>query len=217
MDRGTTKSIVIVESGMAESMAVVGPQLPLLQISIAIGSTNPVKVNSSRDGLIDALGATNTVEVVSMKGFDVVSGVSDQPMGEAETKRGAINRAKAALDAYENEFSIAPTFAIGLEGGCALVDDTLECFAYICICCKSGKQGIAKTATFALPNEIKRLVLSGVELGTADDMVFGGVNNKQKGGTVGTLTSGVISRTEYYRQAVILAAIPLLQFSEYFC
>ena len=189
----------------------------LVEINISIGSTNPVKINSARDGLVEALSATrHSVEVLSIKGFNVPSGVRDQPMGEAETKQGAINRARAAFAAYESEVGTAPSYSIGLEGGCVIIDDILECFAYICIIDVSGKQGTARTATFALPDEIKRLVLEGVELGDADDRVFGGVNNKQKGGTVGTLTSGVINRYDYYRHAVILAAIPLLKFSGYY-
>ena len=50
------------------------------------------------------------------------TGVSDQPFGDAETRLGAMNRAKAAYDAAagctndKNE-NCHPDFAVGLEGG----------------------------------------------------------------------------------------------------
>ena len=49
-----------------------------------------------------------------------------------------------------------------------------------------------------------------MELGNADDKVFSTVNSKQKGGTVGKLTRGVIDRAQYYESAVILAMIPFI-------
>jgi non-canonical (house-cleaning) NTP pyrophosphatase len=52
------------------------------------------------------------------KPFPII-GVSNQPFGDAETREGAINRAKAAYEAaysVENE-SMRPDFAVGLEGG----------------------------------------------------------------------------------------------------
>ena len=51
------------------------------------------------------------------------SGVADQPLGDEETKSGAINRAKNAFHAYMQKNSVAPAFAIGMEGGVALIRD----------------------------------------------------------------------------------------------
>jgi len=68
--------------------------------------------------------------------------------------------------------------------------------------------GCARTSAFALPPAICALVAAGMELGDADDKVFGSSNAKQAGGTVGHLTLGVIDRTLYYEQAVVLAFIP---------
>ena len=48
----------------------------------------------------------------------------------------------------------------------------------------------------------------GIELGHADDQVFGRSNSKQQNGSVGLLTGDVVDRTAYYVQAVILALIP---------
>ena len=86
----------------------------------------------------------------------------------------------------------------------------MDCFAWIVI--YNGNQfGSAKTASFFLPPAITRLVKDeGVELGDADDRVFGSTNNKQSGGTVGHLTNGIINRSDYYTHAVIFAFVPFL-------
>lgn len=49
-----------------------------------------------------------------------------------------------------------------------------------------------------------------MELGHADDKVFGRVDSKSRDGTVGFLTEGRIGRSEYYVHALELALVPLL-------
>jgi non-canonical (house-cleaning) NTP pyrophosphatase len=61
---------------------------------------------------------------------------------------------------------------------------------------------------FYLPDEVAALVRGGMELGHADDVVFGRSNSKQEDGSVGLLTGGVINRETYYAHAVVLALIP---------
>ncbi len=69
-------------------------------------------------------------------------------------------------------------------------------------------QGQARSALFQLPLEVQALVENGLELGDADDKVFGELNSKRKSGAVGLLTDDVITRTDLYEQPVILALIP---------
>jgi non-canonical (house-cleaning) NTP pyrophosphatase len=47
-----------------------------------------------------------------------------------------------------------------------------------------------------------------MELGDADDRVFGCTDSKREGGAVGLLTGGTIDRTGLYQHAVALALIP---------
>lgn len=73
------------------------------------------------------------------------------------------------------------------------------------------KWGISKTASFKLPQKISNLILNeGLELGHADDAVFNRVNSKQGSGTVGVLTNDLISRSEYYDHALVLALISFI-------
>ena len=49
-----------------------------------------------------------------------------------------------------------------------------------------------------------------MELGLADDKVFGRQDSKSKDGAVGLLTRGAITRTAYYAHAVTLALAPFV-------
>jgi non-canonical (house-cleaning) NTP pyrophosphatase len=134
-----------------------------------------------------------------------------------------------------------PHLAIGVEGGLewsnTILDDngsaTLWCMAWMAVigkrsnllaeCLASSDSkfypvdpqpicGFAKTSTFLLPTAIAKLVQQhGMELGHADDQVFGRVNSKQQSGTVGVLTDGIIDRTEYYQSALVLALVPWIR------
>jgi inosine/xanthosine triphosphatase len=175
-------------------------------ITIAVGSKNPVKLNAAAKGAENA--SKNTT--ISAMGFDVASGVSDQPMTDAETRSGAENRAKAAFDCYKAENNgRVPHYSIGLEGGVALTpQNELECFAWIAAF-DGAHFGVARTGAFLLPRRIRDLVVDdGMELGHADDIVFGATNSKQGLGAVGFLTKGAIDRMAYYEHAVVLAFIP---------
>ena len=130
------------------------------------------------------------------------SGVSDQPMTDLESRKGALNRA-----IYARKVVPEGNFWVGVEGGCDYLDHDMVAFAWIVVQ-GDEKQGSARTALFRLPKEVQRLVESGLELGFADDRVFGEENSKQNSGAVGLLTRDVVTRTTLYEQAVILALIP---------
>src|SRR5439155_12058738 len=130
------------------------------------------------------------------------SGVGHQPMTDEETLLGARNRAAQAK-------SLRPDadYWVGLEGGVYKREGTLEAFAWIVVLSRDVR-GEARTATFELPPKVAQLVHQGVELGHADDQVFGRINSKQSNGAVGLLTRDLITRTTYYEHAVVLALIP---------
>ena len=184
-----------------------------LRITIAVGSKNPVKVNAAENGIRRALltqaGDDGPRIEIDTHTYDVPSGVSDQPSSDAETKLGAVNRARACFAAHQLASSQAPTYAVGLEGGIVDAEGEMTCCAWMAVY-DGTRLGTARTCTFQLPPRIAELVRGGLELGAADDVVFGSVNSKQKGGTVGHLTRGGIDRTSYYVPAVELAMIPLL-------
>lgn len=166
--------------------------------TIVVASTNPVKMNAALDGFIRMF----PNEQWEVSGVKVESGVADQPMSDEETRRGAINRAENASKEKDADFWV------GLEGGAEDHDGEMRACAWIAVKSKEGKTGTGRTGTFILPAKVRELVMQGMELGTADDMVFQRTNSKQSNGAVGILTGDVISRTAEYANAVILALIP---------
>jgi non-canonical (house-cleaning) NTP pyrophosphatase len=159
---------------------------------------------------------------------------------QEETQLGAKTRAEGAYKAYKKARGKFPHLAVGLEGGLewsSLVrdengDDTLWCMAWMAVygkrqpllvdimasqdskCYNPDKKpifGLAKTATFLLPSSLAKLIEEGMELGHADDKIFGRVNSKQGSGTVGVLTDGLIDRASYYEHALLLALVPWIR------
>ncbi|MFP4548956.1 MAG: inosine/xanthosine triphosphatase [Fidelibacterota bacterium] len=167
---------------------------------VIIGSQNPVKINAVKEGFQKML----PEKYFEFLGTSVPSDVSDQPMTNAETFRGAVNRAANAQEQHSDA-----EFWVGIEGGLETFDNELQAYAWVYILSKT-QTGKARTGTFLLPPEIVKLINRGIELGEADDIVFRRKNSKQGNGAVGILTNDIISRTEYYREAVILALIPFI-------
>lgn len=71
--------------------------------------------------------------------------------------------------------------------------------------------GFSKTATFPMPESLTQLIQTGMELGDADDQIFGRHQSKQGSGTIGILTNGLIDRSAYYEHALQLALIPWIR------
>jgi inosine/xanthosine triphosphatase len=171
-------------------------------VKIVVASTNPVKVQAVRNGF---------ARMFPQSDFDIVtvtvpSGVSEQPRSSAETLQGAFNRARNAAQAHPQA-----DYWVGVEGGIELEGDVFTeemcAFAWIVIQSRS-RLGKGCTGRFYLPPEVANLVRQGVELGEADDIVFGRSNSKQENGAVGILTGDVIDRAGLYEPAVIFALIP---------
>lgn len=167
-------------------------------IRLVVASKNPVKVSAVRQSFERVFPGT-FFEVTEIS---VPSGVSDQPMSNDETLLGARTRVENAMREVPNA-----DFWIGIEGGVENAGTEMQCFAWVVVRNKE-MEGKARTGTFLLPPEIATLVRQGVELGTADDIVFKRANSKQQSGAVGLLTEDRITRTTYYIEALTLALIP---------
>lgn len=166
--------------------------------TIIVASLNPVKTQAVLNGF-QRLFSDETFEI---KAVDAPSGVSDQPMSDRDARQGALNRAEHASRMHPEG-----DYWVGVEGGCDYLEGEMVAFAWIVILSKE-QHGSARSALFRLPGEVGALVENGMELGDADDQIFGRENSKQKSGAVGILTDDVVTRTNLYEQAVILALIP---------
>ena len=166
--------------------------------TIVIASQNPVKVQAVAKGFERMYPGSNPV----LQTISVPSGVSSQPISDAETLQGALNRVQAAQTALRDA-----DFWFGLEGGIHEQEGQLMAFAWV-VARHKQKTGMARTGAFVLPMKIADLVRQGVELGAADDLVFGATNSKQSNGAIGLLTNDILVRATLYEPAVIMAMIP---------
>lgn len=166
---------------------------------ITVASQNPVKLNAALAAFQRMFPAQSYV----VDGVSVPSGVPEQPTSVSETMEGARNRAEQARAAAPGA-----DYWVGIEGG---IEDSplgMTCFARVHVLGRGRITGLGQTAVFYLPREVAELVRGGMELGLADDKVFGRDNSKQSNGAIGLLTDDLVDREAYYTHAVIMALVP---------
>ncbi len=167
---------------------------------VVVGSANPVKQQAVRRALARLFPGQGW----EVRGRAVPSGVAAQPLSDAETRRGARQRARAARQAFPEA-----ALWVGIEGG---VEPAAEgpwlSFAWVAVLDAHDRWGLARTAAFPLPPPVVELLQQGLELGEADDRVFGAHNSKQGPGAVGLLSHGALDRAGLYEQGVLLALLP---------
>lgn len=170
--------------------------------SIAVGSTNPVKIGAVR-AVFGALSTTLPTPVID--GIAVASTVSDQPFGDDETIRGALARATAARDA------LGADLGVGIEGGVVeYADGSMRTCAWAAVIDARGRAGVGGSLAMPLPNEVAAMIRGGRELGDAMDRLVGEHDTKRGKGAVGILTAGLVDRQRAYEVLVSYALAPLL-------
>ena len=166
---------------------------------IAVGSKNPVKLAAAR-AVVSRLVPEITVEAV-----DVASGVPDQPFGDEETIRGALERARAAREKLQCDFGV------GLEGGVVeMPDGTMRTCAWAAVVSRSGRHGVGGSLAMPLPESVAEMIRDGMELGHAMDKLTSATNTKHGAGAVGILTAGLVDRQAAYEVLVAYAISPFL-------
>lgn len=164
-----------------------------------VGSKNPVKIDAAREVLRRWHG-----DDVWVEGVRVESGVSDQPWGDEETLRGALNRAKAALVVE------GATLGVGLEGGLIEINGRVFTCAWCAVVRADGTTGVAGGANLLLPSSAAEAVHDGAELGPTMDALTGLQNTKHRQGAIGILTQGYLDRQSAYEHILTLALARLL-------
>jgi len=161
-------------------------------MKIAIGTKNKAKVHA-----VEKI-CTSLIENVEFTMLEVPSLVSEQPIGDEETMRGAKNRASLAIKKVQSDL------AFGLEGGVKELDGHL----YICnwgvLSTKDGQQYIAGGAQIPLPEEVAVAIRSGEELGPVMERYTNQLGIRQHEGAVGVFTNGMVKRGEMFEHVVNL-------------
>lgn len=168
-------------------------------MKILVASENPVKISSVKAGFE----ATFPGILFECSGRKTDSGVPEQPGSDAEAIAGARNRVRNLRRSGETA-----DYFVAIEGGIDHVHGKTFAFAWACVENAYGKIGEARTVAFEVPPAVVQLLAEGIELGHANDRVFGTENSKQKNGALGILTNDLIPRTTEYFHAVISALIP---------
>jgi inosine/xanthosine triphosphatase len=167
----------------------------------AVGSTNPVKLAAARAVLARAFPAC------AVRAVAAPSGVPDQPWGDDETRRGAAERARAALASLGGA---GDALGIGFEGG--VVDDAgaLRTCAWAAVATPDGRVHLGGSLAMPLPPPVAERLRAGQELGHAVDDLLGTTGTKHAGGAVGVLTRGLVDRQRAYEVLLTYALAPLL-------
>jgi inosine/xanthosine triphosphatase len=176
---------------------------------VAVGSGNPVKREATArvlgefDGR-DPSGGRRSLGDVTVESVPVPSGVAEQPVGNAETRAGAENRAAAAFAAGRYDLGV------GIEGGVAEFRSA-DLFLVMWAAVTDGdRTGCGSGPSVRLPSRIAGRVRGGEELGPVMDDVLGTENVAKKQGAVGAFTGGRMSRTDALESAVTAAFAPFV-------
>ena len=164
---------------------------------LAVGSLNPTKVNAAVK-VFARLAPETAVEAVA-----VPSGVRDQPLGWAETTRGAFNRAEAARQA------LGAGWGVGLEGGVVLTEEGGWLMGVAAVVARSGRWH-ARGGTVLLPPRVAERVRAGEELGPVVDDITGLHEAKTGMGAIGWLTGGLVLREASWVDTLARAMAPLV-------
>ncbi|WP_435151730.1 inosine/xanthosine triphosphatase [Haladaptatus sp. DFWS20] len=167
---------------------------------VGVGSRNPVKI-SAVEAVFDGL--ETTPERISIESVAIDSGVAEQPFGEAETIKGAENRARRSVSEYD--------IGIGLEGGVAEVPGSDGLYLIMWAAVTDGEMvGRGAGPRLQLPDSVARRIRDGEELGPVMDDLLGESDVAKKQGAAGALTGGIIDRQEALEHAVAGALAPFV-------
>lgn len=170
-----------------------------MRLNVVVASQNPVKINAGKRAISEWFDHAH-VEAV---GMSAPSGVPDQPMNEAETRLGAVNRLDYCLARLATS-KTAYDWVLAYEGGVDCFEDGPATFAYVAIS-NGKKRAVGRSSNLLLPQTVYGELLKGKELGPVIDEYFNTTNIKQKGGAIGVLTKGLATRQSVYVLATIMA------------
>jgi len=174
-------------------------------LTIAVGTLNPVKIAATRAVLAKAWPHAHLIPVT------VSSEVSDQPIDDEETVRGAINRALAARR------KATAMIGIGLEGGISRRPFGIFTSEWCAVADSSEQVWLGGGANMPVPSAILEQLAYGLELGEVVDRLTGLRGSKSGPGTIGVLTGGLTNRQRCYEAVIAYALAPLIspQFYSY--
>lgn len=167
---------------------------------VAVGSSNPVKGRAVERTF-------SKFYKVSVVLIEVQSEVPPQPIGLEVTIRGAVSRAKNAMDRCSSA-----DFGVGIEAGLIPVPGTASGYLdqqFAAIVDRTGTVTLGGGPSFEYPRTIvSRVIDEGIEVGTAMDQLTGVEELGKKQGAIGFFSKGHMDRTSLTEHAVLMALLP---------
>jgi inosine/xanthosine triphosphatase len=183
------------------------------KIAVAVGSTRRPKLEAVRQAMAlvgPSLAGAAEFEIV---GVEVPSGVGHTPLSRDETMVGARQRAVALIEMARAKREPWKYF-VGLEGGLDVIASNgrrlvfLQSWAYVT---DGDLIAYGQSGGVLLPEALARTVVDeGVELAQAIDAFAGRRGIRDGQGAWGILTSGLITREDAFRTAVVNAFAPFI-------
>lgn len=170
-------------------------------MKVVVASTNPVKVGAVRDVFARAFPDRQ----VDVQGQALEIDLPDQPLGDVETRNGAVARAHHVLATTDAEVGV------GLEGGVAFEAGEACLIGWCAIATRDGVLSVSHGASMPLPPSVARDVAAGRELGPVMDELTAVHNSKRGLGAVGYFTCGLLPRQKSWEYTVTCALVKLLR------
>ncbi len=164
---------------------------------IAVGSKNEAKNKAVEIAFLKAFPSVETL------GFDVESGIADQPTTDEESILGAQNRAKNALAQLATA-----RFGVGLEGNTVTISGKMYLHGWVAILERGNDSfGIGHSSGLELPENLKQGIEAGQELGPLLQAMLADEDNviRHTQGTNGILSAGLYTREQEFIDATTVA------------
>ncbi len=176
----------------------------MTKCTVAIGTTNPIKVRAVQQAF--RLLCTPSITVV-----EITPSVGKQPIGFCQLLQGAIERGEKAMT------QARASYGVGLEAGFIEVHGfSIELQLATIIDGSNGTISVGLSSGFLLPSHwVKRILASGEPLGVVASEETRRHDIGKRMGLVGYLSRGLVSRTDLSYEAVLMALLPLLNHSLY--
>lgn len=165
-------------------------------IQLAVGTKNKAKL----DAVQTAFG--KVYSHVETHGFDVESGIAEQPRTDEESIQGAINRAQAALARLATA-----NYGVGLEGNVVTISGRMFLHGWVAVIDRENTIGLGHSSGMELPESMRREIDDGAELGPLLQARLNDHDNqiRQTVGTNGILSNGLYTRVDEFVDATTVA------------
>jgi inosine/xanthosine triphosphatase len=174
----------------------------LKPLRVAVGSTNPAKVDAVRRVFRRALPGVR----VKVTGFNVAHGTRAQPLGP-KTAAGALRRARLALARGTAEYGVGIEAGLLLDKGIGKWLDVQYCAIVDAL----GHESKGHGPGFHYPDDVTAEVQRGKTVGHVMARVSGDERIGRTTGAIGYLTRGLLDRTALTEQAVMAALVPRIR------